>query len=79
MLTQKREGVVTVGNGVDMVASALEEQQVRAEQIYLVVDPQDALGSDMHGRKLNPSRMPVDAGASRAGLASGPVKRWIDG
>ena len=40
-----------LGDGVDVVAAPLHEEQVGAEKIDLVVDPEQALRGGGHGRK----------------------------
>ena len=45
VLAQEREGVVPVADRVHVVAPLLQEQQMRAQAVDLVVDPENALGA----------------------------------
>jgi len=44
ILPEEGQGIVTVGDGVDVVPPLLEEEEMGPQKVDLVVHPEDALG-----------------------------------
>jgi hypothetical protein len=44
IVPEQRESVVAVGDGIDVITPRLQEEQVRTEEVDLVVDPENPLG-----------------------------------
>jgi hypothetical protein len=52
MPTHHLHGVIAVARGVHLVAALAEEQEVRLEELDLVVDPEDSFLGGRHCSKL---------------------------